>query len=508
MKIKIILINPFLSKTDFETPLGITLLATHLKKAGFNVDLVDLVFNYDLNYFEKYLEQREYDIAALYAMSTSFPYLQDAVKIIKARCANCFTVAGGPHVSLFAEEIIRENDLIDAAIKGEAEWSILELCSRIRDEMNWRDIPNLVTRDEDGGITNNPNRPPCDNLDEYGWPDRDLLPTLEGYMNLFAIKVGLGNRGLNLIASRGCRFNCSYCQPVLREHFGSMVRYRSTGSIIDEMVHLSEKYNVKYFWFEDDTLTMAGNWLSDLCDILIDSEYGFKWSCNSRIDTISEAMIRKMKEAGCYMIRYGFESGSQYILDKTLNKGVKLEKAKEVVKWTRDNGIKIYAYMMIGGKEETVETVELTRDFIKEIRPFWVQISMTTPLPGTYFRQKAEEDPEINIISDDLRRLSIFRESIIDTPHFTHKELERIHDDLINEFHFFNPLLEIRSFHKFLISNFRFFIYLVVSQPQKRGGIHATISYILFAMRAFLILFRLRKVERLLFKRKLSFPPV
>jgi radical SAM superfamily enzyme YgiQ (UPF0313 family) len=102
----------------------------------------------------------------------------------------------------------------------------------------------------------------------------------------------------------------------------------------------------------------------------------------SRINLVDEQTLRAMKDSGCYMIMYGFESGSQDILNN-IKKGTTLENALKITELTRKVGIKVCGNFMIGNPGETDASVEASIDFARKLRLDSVGVSITTPYPGT-----------------------------------------------------------------------------------------------------------------------------
>jgi len=107
-----------------------------------------------------------------------------------------------------------------------------------------------------------------------------------------------------------------------------------------------------------------------------------QWSCETRVDMVDKKLLKQIKDAGCWGIHYGVESGSQRILD-LMKKQITKERVREVFKWSHEVGLHTSAFFMLGLPTETQEESQKTIDFAKELRPNFAQFTITVPFPGT-----------------------------------------------------------------------------------------------------------------------------
>jgi len=505
----ILLINPSLSKTDFETPLGLLYIANVCREAGHHVKVCDLTFGYDISHVSSYLAACPCDVVCLYVMSPMVPAALALARLVKQRNPTTVVVTGGPHPTIFPEEMLA-SDAVDVVVMGEGERTIRELLSAIEPGISrYAAIQGLAWKDRNNIVVNAP-RELITDLDALSFPDRADLDTLEGYMHLAGIKISFGRRMLNLIASRGCSFNCSFCQPALGRIHGHQVRYRTPENVFQEIEYLREKWGVQTVWFEDDTLTFRKDWLTAFCGIMSRAAPAVSWSCNSRLDLVDEQTLRMMREAGCELIRYGLESGSQEVLDRDFEKGIRLNQVKHVFSLTRALGIRTYAYVMIGGRHETAASIEETRRFLSDIKSDFVQIAITTPLPGTRLWRAMHDDHNILIRSSRHEDIQLFGKCNYDTPALPAEEVERLYVSLFNQFHFFSlrSLLtwQIVPWMKSHLLFARFLIRLPQPNPL-RVALRLFWAYgILIARLLMRLIPGLRQVEQKAFSRRMSFP--
>jgi len=177
---------------------------------------------------------------------------------------------------------------------------------------------------------------------------------------------------------------------------GRTFRHHSVDRIITEIKKLIADYQIEQINLEADTLTVDKNFLLSLCRALTETGISqkVKWTCESRIDTIDEEKLCAMKQAGCWQISYGVESGVQRLLD-LIDKKEKLEDIERVFNLTKKFGIAIRAFFMLGLPTETSEESWQTINFAKKLNPLWAQFTLTVPYPGTPMFEQLRGQGEI-----------------------------------------------------------------------------------------------------------------
>jgi radical SAM superfamily enzyme YgiQ (UPF0313 family) len=208
---------------------------------------------------------------------------------------------------------------------------------------------------------------------------------------------------------------------------------RSISNIIDEIEHLKRKYGVEQIHFVDDSLTASKKRITEFCDLLKQKELDITWACYSRADALTEEIITKMKEAGCYGVQLGIESGSQRILD-TINKKLKLEIIDNAVKSLRKVNIKILCFFMIGLPGDDMQSTNETIEFSKKIKPDLVEFNITTPFPGTKLYKDFLEKGLINrgYIWGDM---SLHKDTNYHNENLSSDDIQRLYNRAIREFY-------------------------------------------------------------------------
>ena len=213
------------------------------------------------------------------------------------------------------------------------------------------------------------------NLDTIKFPARHLLPK---EMIAYKGKVHHTDKiSTTMIATRGCVYNCSFCD---RTTSGRRFRKRSVSNVCKEIELLIKDYGIQHIRFVDDCITLQKKWFIELCRAM--AKYNITWTCMSRGDIIDDELLEEMKSAGCTEIFFGFESGSQRILD-LMNKRNTVINNINAIDLCRRHGIKSCAYMMFGFPGENEESVNETIKFLSACQPDKARLSEFVPIPHT-----------------------------------------------------------------------------------------------------------------------------
>jgi len=363
---KIMLVFPpkgFTSK-EMLPPLGLAYVAAVLEKNKYQVEIVDaLVENYSWNKLKKKFTEEKPDVVGITALTENRFEVFKTAEIAKNSLPNSTIVLGGPHVFHTAQDTLEHIRPVDVIVRGEGEYTMLELCNKLKNNEPLDDVNGISFR-KNGEIIHNKPRELIRNLDELPFPAYHLLK-FEKYN--FKLDVpGKGKlRAASIVTSRGCPFHCVFCETSLV--FGKRWRARSPDNIIKEIEFLQDTYNIKALWFNDDTFTLSKKRIIDFCNLLIEKNIEIYFTCSIRVDTVDKELLKLMKDAGCYKIFYGVESGSQKILDDVVGKRITIKQIRQVSKWLDELGIIKNPSYVISFPEETYEDAMKTLQLMKEI---------------------------------------------------------------------------------------------------------------------------------------------
>lgn len=406
---KVGIIFPRYKYPSSDIPLGVCYLAAHIRKAtNAEVDLFDTTFHKNKSVIKDIILKKKYDIIGISAMSSMIEDAFDIAKFIKKNNPKTFIIIGGPHATVLPTETIK-NQYIDGICIGEGEITFAEL---IQKKGNPVGVNGIWYKSGNKIIKNRP-RAPIENLNILPFPALNLI-NIEKYLKycfqMDSVKRGL--RGINLIASRGCPYDCSYCQPTLRKIFGIKVRKRSAKNIVNELKYLKNEYDITSFSFVDDTFVFDKNWVIEVCDLMKKEKLNLIWSCNSRANLVDEEMFTKMKNAGLRKVYMGIESGTQRILDEIYQKRITITNIREATKKLKKIKLKIQGYFMLGAPTETEKEIWKTIKLAVSLPIDEATFSITTPLPGTHLWDKTKEYVKKNVAEFDYYKISVYSKKI------------------------------------------------------------------------------------------------
>lgn len=377
-------------------PLGLAFLASFVRQKDFSVKVIDAVADDFTN--EKlieYIKTEKPKVIGISSLTMSFNRLIITAESIRKTFPDILIIIGGHHVTIEKENVLKENYCFDICVYGEGELTLLELLEEYR-KLGWdknaflNSNPGLskikgISYLKDRKVIVNPSRELIKDLDFLPFPARDFfdmkkyVPLPNQYKRLPSI---------HMIVTRGCPYSCSFCST--NAVFGRGIRLTSPKKVVNEIEHLIQEYGAKEISFWDDVLTVNKKWMRELCHLFIDKKLDIDWTCYARVNNVDKELLELMYQAGCWNIFFGFESGSQELLD-IINKNITLDEIRQVVKWCKEVGIEIRASFMIALPKETPELAKQTIDFAIELDPDYAQFCVTTPHPGTKLFEDAKK---------------------------------------------------------------------------------------------------------------------
>ena len=400
-----LLINPPYPISEFPTiPMGLAYVAAVLRKEGHEVRIADfLVSKYTKEKLERIINEYKPDIVGTTSVTLNYPGAAAILKDVKEINDNIMTVFGGPHVTFTPEETLTvEAPWVDLIVMGEGDYTLVDII----EGKPLREVKGIAFK-EKGKVVITEQRPWIDNLDELPEPARDLFP-ISRYR-------ALGAEG-GIISSRGCPFGCTFC--VGHRMVGKKGRFRDPKLVVDEIQHILAM-GFKMINIVDDLLTINKKHVYAICDEIKERKLKFQWTAFSRVDTVNRELFTRMREAGCFFILYGVESGNQKILDN-VRKKITLEETVAAVELARECDIRILASFIIGLPGETKETLADTVRFGKSLNTHY-GFHLLSPFPGTEVREKAA-DYGMRILTNDWTKYDA-NEAIVEHPEVSAEDL-------------------------------------------------------------------------------------
>jgi len=353
-------------------PSGLCSVGAVLRGGGIECEILDR--SVDFTDMREVARQRD---VAIYGISVlTGPVILDAIEVsraIKTNNPDAIVVWGGLHPTICPDSVLNEG-YVDYIVRGEGEYPMLELCEHLfhkRGELS--QIQNLGYR-VDGRQVLNPVRPWID-LEKLPLPAWNML-TMENYF----LTKHYAYRAVNLNTSRGCPHRCSFCynEAVNKRKWRGV----SAGRIIEMIEYMQKRHGVDGVFFHEDNFDVSRKRLVEFCNLLLEKRIDIKWEHFSRVGYVTEERLALEKKAGCAVIAYGIESGSDKLLDE-MAKDQTVEDVLRAAKIWQKVGMRVAVGIMIGYPDQTVEEVDKSLALVETIKPFLAFPSMYNPYPGT-----------------------------------------------------------------------------------------------------------------------------
>lgn len=404
-------------------PVSLATIAAVLENEGFKVKLDDCIVNeIDFPQLQQKFKQFKPDLVVINTATPSIIGDLRVASLAKKANKNCLTVAFGIHVTALPEESLQMEPALNCVVRGEPEITIKEIALAIRKKRGLEKVKGISFK-KGKKIIHNPDRPPLENLDELPFPawqhikiERHLMP----FKNSPFLLVATG---------RGCPYRCKFCAD--KTFYGMRLRLRSPKSVVDEIEWVGKKFGVKDFLFWSESFTINRQFAQSVAQEIIRHRLKVSWVCNSRVDNVDYPLLKKFAQAGCWMIGYGIESGSQEILDK-MNKGTTLVQAKKAVQDAHRAGLEVTGHCVIGYPGETKKTIQKTLEFTKKIGLDFSQFYCAVPFPGSDLFDLAKKE---NWITSEDWGLFEQNFSVLTTPNLKAEEVMELRRQAFNNFY-------------------------------------------------------------------------
>lgn len=357
----------------------------------------------------------------LLMLSTTNTSIYDDIKImndLKARCG-AVTVLKGAIFYAPEQEMLDLLDLsqIDYMIGGEVDFAIDGIADyALRGEGDIASVDNILYKDEDGEFIQTKFHVWGQDLDAQPFPAREYMN------NGLYLRPDTDAPMATIQTARGCPSSCVFClTPGIS---GKCVRFRSPENVMAELTECYEKFGIKDFFFKADTFTINAEWVKKLCELIIDSPlYGnINFTANSRVNPLKKETLELMKKAGCFMVAFGFESGSDEILKK-IKKGATVEQNLQAARWCHEVGLPFWGFFVIGFPWENKGHIMKTKKLIYKADPDFIEVKMALPYYGTPLYETCKED---DLLAKNVLGSDFFHSSMTGTRYLTIKEVESL----------------------------------------------------------------------------------
>lgn len=330
-------------------------------------------------------------------LSVTFSYLmpqaREHARMLRALVGPAIPIViGGPHVTYVDRDTLAECPELDIVVRGEGEWTALELFETLRARGDLAQVKGITWRASDGQIHRNGGR-------KLG--DVRALPPVDFSL----VPAAFAHRmDASVLTSRGCAFRCKFCHEF--RYWGGIVREFTVDRIIGEMERLA-RYGNHLQGIDDSMLDMSTPFFMELVEALGESDHVHPdFGLLTRLDTVTQAGCEAMAKAGLRWVSMGAESGSQTVLD-AMNKGLAVGRTRESLQLVRDAGLSSAAFFIVGHPGDSEAESQVTLDFLdglfQDDLVDWIDVSTFSPYPGTAFYRSPERHG-IEILTRDWSR--------------------------------------------------------------------------------------------------------
>lgn len=453
---KVLFVNPIVRAEDAprHVPFGIAMLAAIAMRAGHQVQVYDHnAWRPDDAVLKDVMQADDWDVVAGGGITTSYNSLKTIFRAAKAYAPRAATVCGGGVLTSMPHDIMRFVPEIDVGVVGEAYLTLPELLAAVDSRLtSYEGVKGLIVRrGRDTNLT--PARALLHDLDSLPYPAWELFPLEEIYFPNSAVALSeesiTATRRLDINASYGCSLVCRYCfhlgiagdMNYVKAKDGAAdvafdlpglhtrsIRYHKPSYIVDMVHYMVDRFKVNFVSFLDENLMTMDQyskrtWMDEICDRWIaeglqphcrahgiahdeNCKTGVHWGGTSHATLCTERILKKMGDAGCSYLDYGWESFSPRVL-KAIGKGATPENNIRSYKWTMGAGIRPIPNQMIGFPGEDFESLYASMRAWEQLgivcKPFFV-----TPYPGcewyTLYKDKilAQYDGDLERFISDL----------------------------------------------------------------------------------------------------------
>lgn len=396
-------------------PMDLAYMAACLENARVECKVVDYTaLRGDWNAYRNEILTEKPDLLVI---STTTPTLKrdlEAAALAKEIDPAIVLILKGGYFFKFDTEPFEHVPLTDIVIRHEHEFVALDLAA----EKPLRDIKGITFREEEE-IIRNPDRDFSDDLDRLPFPARHLLDNSIYTSPENGKPIGL------IHVSKGCGSRCIFCPAGPMS--GRKVRLRLPENVVEELKICTEEFGLKQFIFNADTFTWDKEFVIAFCRGIVNEGLKIRWGCNSKVNTLDEEMLEWMKKAGCWIVGFGIESGSQEMLNK-MRKGTTVNQAVEAVSLCKKVGLRTHTFYIIGLPWETKETIRETEEFALRLDADFFDFNIAYPLPGSEYWGIAEKNDLFENVTAENQS---YANSPVRSFSLSHEELIRLRKRLL-----------------------------------------------------------------------------
>ncbi len=403
-------------------PYNLALLAAITEKEGHQAKIIDGELD-KIPLDEMIQESKKYDpdVVVLTGMTPFYNIAVECAALLKKNNITADICVGGPHITIMEEKAF--NYEFDFGFIGEGEESWRKFLYAKEKKISFSEVPGLLYR-EKNQLKKNKRSHTAKDLDQYPIAAYHLLKMGE-------YKIGTLKGRLpftSIMTFRGCPWKCIFCASDQLET--TRILKRSITSVVNEIQHIVEKYNVRHFMVLDDVLTLVRKRTVEFCNEIIRRDLKITFEGSTRANLLDEDLVILMKKAGLIRLSFGLETVDED-MRKTMNKKVPLEAYTESNALLNKYKIEALNSVMIGLPGETEKNVWKTLNFLsksKEVKQ--ANFAIATPYPGTKFHEMASSgEGGMELLSTDFTEYKRYGQAVTKVNNLGPEDLVRLQNE-------------------------------------------------------------------------------
>ena len=365
------------------TPLGLLYISAYLNEQQIENHLFDATFSNKLEQLH-FIKEKKPSVVAIYTNLMTKINVIKLVKILNTEPKYGFPkiILGGPDVTYNLENYL--NAGAHFIVIGEGEQTMTELYRALIQNSDVSVI-NGIAYLENEVLKKTAPREKIKDLSKLPLPNRAGIQ-IEKYLQVW--KENHGKSSMTISTQRGCPYTCKWCSTAV---YGQSYRRRPAKLVIKEMAMLQEKYHPDTIWFVDDVFTVSHKWIKEFHKESQEQNVIIPFECITRAERLNEEILHLLKEAGCYRIWIGAESGSQKIIE-AMDRRVDVNVVKDAIIKTNSIGIETGTFIMLGYPGEDEKDIQETINYLKLANPTYFTITIAYPIKGTSLYSEIEND--------------------------------------------------------------------------------------------------------------------
>ncbi|GAB4324164.1 MAG: hypothetical protein Kow0069_29630 [Promethearchaeota archaeon] len=411
--------------------LGLAALATHVNRKH-EVKLLDVTFHaHDWKeYLRNSVGRFKPGVVGFSCLTFNFQKALEFAAYLKAHFPGIKVIFGGIHPTLMPDETISHQQ-VDAVCLGDGEETLTEYLDRVEAGEALDGLLGLWFKDDEGNVHRNPPRPLLGDLDSLPFVDWSLWD-IKRYVDNPAVRGELP-----LMFSRGCPYRCSFCSNEALEastegrYYRTMSPYRAIAEIKHQIAVLGPVVKGFYFW--DDVFFLNPRQFRQFCELYVAEGLHVKypWTCNTRVNLVTDDWAATAYRAGCYKVRLGVEAGNDAIRNLVLEKGISTEQVRRAREVLKRHDLLVRFNVILGSPGETLRTMRESVRLVRELKPETFFFSIFQPLPRTKVLRLL---PRLCGATDDekwKRNFNFWQKSLVSTKWLGSKDVERFRNRVL-----------------------------------------------------------------------------